>query len=248
MNRKQVRWTMATTVGLLALGLTAAAVTQAAPRRGRGSNGDRPAARVQAQARQSWADRLDLSDAQKEQLADMRQKAREDATLRRGKLADLEAQLEVAWMADNLDKGKVRSLHDQIQKLRDEGADARLDHRLGMYDVLTPDQRQEMRKMRSWGRGGFGMMGRGQGRMHGGHGMMGRGHGMMRGGRGMMGGGHGMRGHGFGSGQGMMGQGFGGGFGPGQGAGDCPAGGPGLGMGRGFGPGPDAGATPDSGQ
>jgi len=219
-------WTVAAVA--LALGVTFAAVGEAQTARGRGRAQNAPRVEKQKAPRQRLADRLKLSDAQKEQLADLRSQAREDAILRQGKMADLRAQMRVEFMKDTVDKAKVRSLEKDMQALRDEGASARLEHRLTMLDVLTADQRKELKELRSeWG---MGRHGRGM-----------RGHAMMRE-RGMMGGcgacGHGMmqgRGRGMhqqgrmmhpGMGRGMMQQNWRGGMHPGWGRGNRQA--PGL--------------------
>jgi Spy/CpxP family protein refolding chaperone len=240
-------WTVAAVA--LALGVTFAAVGEAQTARGRGRAQNAPKVEKQKAPRQRLADRLKLSDAQKEQLADLRNQAREDAILRRGKMADLRAQMRVEFMKDTVDKSKVRSLEKEIQALRDQGSSARLEHRLSTLDVLTVDQRKELKKFRSEGWGRTGRHGRG---MMGGRGMHGRG---MMGGRGWSG--RGMHQGPMmqrGTGRGMMQQGWGQGMRPGRGVwrnaqpgdsdssmmmgpGDCQMG-PGLGalFGDGFGP------------
>lgn len=201
-------WTVAAVA--LALGVTFAAVGQAQTARGRGRAQNAPRMEKQKAPRPMLAEKLKLSDAQKEQLAELRTQAREDAILRRGKMADLRAQMKVEFMQDTVDKAKVRSLEKDIQALRDDGSSARLEHRLSMLDVFTADQRKELKKFRSEAPGRMGMHGRG---------MMGRqGRGMMRG-----------RGHGMGQGP-MMHPGMKGGCGMQQGRGQGMRQGPGQGM------------------
>jgi Spy/CpxP family protein refolding chaperone len=172
-------WTVAAVA--LALGVTFAAVGQAQTARGRGRTQNAPRMEKQKAPRPMLAEKLKLSDAQKEQLAELRTQAREDAILRRGKMADLRAQMKVEFMKDTVDKAKVRSLEKDIQALRDEGSSARLEHRLSMLDVFTADQRKELKKFRSEAPGRMGMHGRGMMGRHGRGMMRGRGHGMQQG-------------------------------------------------------------------
>ena len=164
---KKVFWATAAT---LALGLTLTAATQAQPgRRGRaGGTPDRPA------MHQRMMDRLDLSDAQKEQLLEMRLKHRQEALRRRGKIADLQAQLRAEFLGEPVNESKVKSLARELADLRSQAMKARVDQRLAMMNVLTPDQRKELRKMGAMRARGMGeMRGRRMGAMHG-RGMPGR--------------------------------------------------------------------------
>jgi hypothetical protein len=87
--------------------IAAMSVADAQPRRGRARDG-LPAPK--AEMRQQAAEKLDLSDAQKEKLAAIREDTHRQQILRHGKMADLQAQIRVEVMNDNLDKDKIRTL------------------------------------------------------------------------------------------------------------------------------------------
>jgi len=104
-----------------------------------------------------------------------------------------EIELDALWRADKLDAKKIVAKVNEIGGLRQKLELAMVNHRIDMYNLMTPDQQKAMRKMHM----GRGMMGKGMGR--GMRGMM----------RGQMGGeGCGMQGGGqCGGSQGPMGQG-----------------------------------------
>jgi Spy/CpxP family protein refolding chaperone len=186
----------------LALGLTLTSMSEAQQGR-RAQRAQTPDAPAMAQRGPAA---LDLSDAQKDQLAAMRLENRKEAMLRRGEMASLQAQLQAEFLNDEVNESKVRSLSKQISDLRAGGAEARLEHRLAMLKLLTPEQKEKIKEMR------LNAPGRG---MRGGPGFHeGRGG---RGGRGGPGFHEGRGGRG-----GRGGPGFGGG--PGRGAADCPFG------------------------
>jgi Spy/CpxP family protein refolding chaperone len=93
-----------------------------------------------------------------------------------------EIELDALWRADKLDAKKIIAKVSEIGNLRQKLELAMVNHRIDMYNLMTPDQQKAMRKMH---------MSRGRGMMHG------KGMGM---GRGMKGG---MKGAGS---QGQMGQ------------------------------------------
>jgi Spy/CpxP family protein refolding chaperone len=95
-----------------------------------------------------------------------------------------EIELDALWRADKLDAKKIVAKVSEIGGLRQKLELAMVNHRIDMYNLMTPDQQKAMRKMH---------MGRGRGMMRG----KGKGQGM---GRGMKGG---MKGAGS---QGQMGQ------------------------------------------
>ncbi len=211
------------TVGALAIvaSIAAISIADAQPRRGRVRDG-LPAPKMEMRQmgmREQAAEKLNLSDAQKEKLAAIREDTQRQQVLRHGKMADLQAQIRVEFMNDNLDKDKIRTLHREMSALQAAAADARLEARLSTREVFTTEQREQLKQMRRDApRNG----------MHSRHGRM-----QGRGGAGM--------GQGRGMGQGSCAPGMG--QGPGAGVSckpGCCAGqgvGRGRGMGRGFGAG-----------
>lgn len=119
-----------------------------------------------------------------------------------------ELELGALWRADELNAKAIVAKVKEISSARGQLELARVNHRLAMYKVFTPEQRQMAQRF--LGRFGFGQGRRG---MRGGHGMMGE--------PGMMGG-RGMRGQGRGKKHGeSRGMGPGGGRCGGSGCGDC---------------------------
>lgn len=172
--KKLSRVVLMATAATLVIGLAVTSVSEAQ----QGRRGRRAPAPNDAGMVQRGLDRLDLSDDQRETIKEMRVAHRQQAVLRRGEMASLRAQLQAELMNDDLNESKVRSLSKQISDLRSEADAARLDHRLAMRKVLTPEQREKLQEMRMNGprfgkRGGPGMHqgrgGRGGPGLHGGH-------------------------------------------------------------------------------
>ena len=76
-----------------------------------------------------------------------------------------EIELDALWRAEKLDAKKIVAKVSEIGGLRQKLELAMVNHRIDMYNLMTPDQRKAMRKMHMGG--GRGMMhgkGRGMGR------------------------------------------------------------------------------------
>ena len=72
-----------------------------------------------------------------------------------------EVELDALWRAEKLDAKKIVAKVNEIGGLRQKLELAMVNHRIDMYNLMTPDQRKAMRKMHMGG--GPGMM-RGKGR------------------------------------------------------------------------------------
>jgi Spy/CpxP family protein refolding chaperone len=71
-----------------------------------------------------------------------------------------EIELDALWRADKLDAKKIVAKVNEIGGLRQKLELAMVNHRIDMYNLMTPDQQKVMRKMHM----GRGMMGKGMGR------------------------------------------------------------------------------------
>ncbi|UCG44009.1 MAG: Spy/CpxP family protein refolding chaperone [candidate division WOR-3 bacterium] len=139
---------------------------------------------------------LDLTGEQHKKIDDLKMKHIKEVMPLKTDLRIKQMELGALWRADELDEKKIIAKVKEISGLREKLQVAKVEQRLNMYKVLTPEQRNQARKF---------MMGRrGMGRMFG-HGR--RGMGGMRGpgccpvmGQGMHGMGQGM--HGMGRGMG----------------------------------------------
>lgn len=132
---------------------------------------------------------LNLTADQRQQLVKLRAEHQAQVAPLRAELGVKRAELQVLWVADELDAAAVRDKSAEIEKLRSRLHDSRVQHRLAVAAILTPEQRQQMARVRGHGprgRGGPGMMmcnrrgGRGKGAGFG----FGRGDGPARGGAG----------------------------------------------------------------
>jgi Spy/CpxP family protein refolding chaperone len=94
------------------------------------------------------AEKLDLSDAQKEQMAELRKDARREKILRHGRMADLRARMEVEFLEDQVDAEAVRQIARELRAVRAELEEARLEQRLAIMGILTPQQRETLQEMR----------------------------------------------------------------------------------------------------
>jgi len=71
-----------------------------------------------------------------------------------------EIELDALWRADKLDAKKIVAKVNEIGGLRQKLELAMVNHRIDMYNLMTPDQQKAMRKMHI----GRGIMGKGMGR------------------------------------------------------------------------------------
>ena len=153
---------------------------------------------------------LDLTEEQHKKLDDLKMKHIKESMSLRTDLGIKQMELGALWRAEELEGKKIVAKVKEISGLRQKLQIARVEHKLGMYNILTPDQRKIARKFMIGRRGMGRMFGHGPGRRGMGRGM----HGM--GGPGM---GHGMRG--MGKGMHGMGRGMGHGKAEGRCKGDC---------------------------
>jgi Spy/CpxP family protein refolding chaperone len=103
-------------------------------------------------------ERLDLSDAQKEKLRQIRRSA--PASLMPKRQALMEARMDLSDLMDKegVDTAAARKAHEKVLQARDALEVAQFDLRFQARDVLTPDQRKQLRKDlhpgAAWERGG----------------------------------------------------------------------------------------------
>ena len=115
---------------------------------------------------------LNLTDEQVTKIGDINKEHRKKMLDYREKLAPREIQLKKMLLEDSVDMARVRALLKEIGDLRVELQALRIEHRLDIEKVLTPDQKAKMRQHRMH------MMKKGRDRQcpmeqrgHGGHGM-----------------------------------------------------------------------------
>lgn len=143
---------------------------------------------------------MDLAEEQQKKFDDLKMKHIKQVMPLKTDLRIKQMELGALWRADELDAGKIIAKVKEIAGLREKLQVAKVEQKLNMYKVLTPDQRKMARKFMMGGRGmghmfGPGRMGRG---MRGPGCCPGMGQGMRGMGKGMKGMSHGMGGPGMG--------------------------------------------------
>jgi Spy/CpxP family protein refolding chaperone len=98
--------------------------------------------------RERLAERLGLTEDQQDKMRVIRLEQRKEQTLRRGKLAGLRSELQVEFMEAQVDRGRVLGLQGQISDLQATMARSRLEGRLDLLEVLSPEQRETWMEMR----------------------------------------------------------------------------------------------------
>lgn len=169
--RTQQRLASLAIVLILAAG---AAVAGAQPGPERGPRGDRW---------ERMADRLNLTEAQKQSIGAIREEHRTQQMEGRKQIVQLEAQLRTLMLADAPDEAAALKLVDQLGALRARQEAGRVKMRLAIREQLTPEQRTQFILMEDrlgkGTRGGRGFRGDGPG--HRGDGMGHPGDGLGRG-------------------------------------------------------------------
>lgn len=89
--------------------------------------------------------RLDLTDAQKEQVKALTAERAEQGAGRT--LAHLERDLNAAVMADSPDTAKIEQLKTAIVEAQTTALNERVDLQLRIAQILTPEQRQKAREL-----------------------------------------------------------------------------------------------------
>lgn len=102
--------------------------------------------------RQHMAEQLDLTDAQKDQIRDLRTKHQKEMIQRQAdvKVARLELR---ELIRDAADRATINSKVEQIGDMQTEIKKAHVGHRLDVRDLLTPEQREKFDDMPMMGHG-----------------------------------------------------------------------------------------------
>ena len=90
------------------------------------------------------ADRLDLGEEQREQIESIHEAARDEVAGLRKSMLRLRHDIRGEMLEDDPDAGKLRRLAEQMGEIRTQLQIHRLETRLAVRGVLTPDQRDRM--------------------------------------------------------------------------------------------------------
>ena len=102
--------------------------------------------------------RLNLTDAQREQIRGIVEQQRQTDQAPIKKLDDLQRELHALTFADSPDRAKIDQLKTEIAQAEAAALDARVELELKIAQVLTPEQRAQARELRPGGRGARGQV------------------------------------------------------------------------------------------
>ncbi len=94
-----------------------------------------------------------LTDAQREQIRNLRIKHLKEILPLQTELRIKELELQILWEADKLDSKAIIAKFKEISELRNKLELARVNHRLEIAQILTPQQRKHMHPMSGIGMG-----------------------------------------------------------------------------------------------
>jgi Spy/CpxP family protein refolding chaperone len=100
---------------------------------------------------------LDLTDAQKAKLKEMRTRGEAGGAGLHKQMKRLRNQMEAAMLEDRLDRRKILQLAEQIGGVQTKLSVHRSEQHLNMLDVLTAEQREQWLSRPQRGQGGRGM-------------------------------------------------------------------------------------------
>jgi len=147
-------WT--TLAALLVAAITLATVSAQAPegreRQGRAGKGFGPGGPAMLQ-------KLNLTEAQREQVRGIVEQQRQGDQAPGKKLADLQLELHALLFADSPDHAKIDQVKADIAQAEAAALSARVETDLKIAQILTAEQRAKARELRPGGRGGRGPRG-----------------------------------------------------------------------------------------
>lgn len=93
-----------------------------------------------------------LTDEQREQIVELKAAAEKEKIRLQSEIKTLNVDLSVLMREENPNRNKLGKLAEQIAELRGELQKSRLMHRLDIHEILTDEQRDELKKMNREGR------------------------------------------------------------------------------------------------
>jgi Spy/CpxP family protein refolding chaperone len=109
-----------------------------------------------------WADRMELTDDQKDKLHDLKNQFLDTIGPKYLAIASTERKLKDVLFAKEVDSQRAKSLQTDINNLKTEIGNIKLDHKLSVMNVLTAKQREDLR----YGSCGGDNWGHGEHKMH----------------------------------------------------------------------------------
>ena len=90
---------------------------------------------------------LDLTTDQKVEIQKLKAQMIEDLAPTKAKLGELRAEMHELWKADNPSKKKIMAKHAEMDKHRNKIRARKVEFRLDVLSVLTPDQRAKLKQL-----------------------------------------------------------------------------------------------------
>ena len=126
--------TVITTMAVVVLTLSLAAVVEARSRRGNG-RGD---------GLEKVMRHVDLTDAQKAQFVELKEEHRAEMKPLKQEMRTKRQQMREYWVEETINEGAIWALDAEMAPLRQQIHQVRLEHRLQVMNLLTPEQRTEL--------------------------------------------------------------------------------------------------------
>ena len=90
---------------------------------------------------------LNVSADQKAKIKDLRNKNKEEMKKIREDIKELRAKMRTAWETDKPNRNKIMGIHKKIHNLKGQMGEMRIEFRLAVHKVLTPEQRKQAAKL-----------------------------------------------------------------------------------------------------
>ncbi len=133
----------------LAVIVTGAANAQPGPPPGSPGFGPGQGPGMGGPAAQVPAGRPQLTDEQRTKIDALMKEQRDRTHAARDQVQKLQEQLRTELFADKPDEAKIKQLRGDLVKVQQEMLTARIDHQAKFSQILTPEQRKQMREARS---------------------------------------------------------------------------------------------------
>lgn len=102
------------------------------------------------QERVRWQERLNLTQEQREKIAQLRLSFQEETLDLRNQLQKKGIELQKLWLEENPDKNKIYSILDEIARIRAEINKKLVDYLLELKKILTPEQLEKIPFFSRW--------------------------------------------------------------------------------------------------
>ncbi len=149
---------IATVVGILVLVGTTAAF--ACPG-GKGHHGKR--GHGKGGGMHGLMEKLDLTDAQKAEMEKLHTEMKEDVEPLRERMKELKQQMHQLWENDPVDEEALITLEREMATMKLQMSELRIQMKVDMMDILTPEQRAKFQELKKEFKGKHGKRGKGKG-------------------------------------------------------------------------------------